>query len=145
MARPQPPSWLIRGFSVWHRAVLRLTGGRLVNRFRGGKILLLTTTGRRTGKQRTWPLLYLDDGDGFVVVGSNGGHDHDPAWVLNLEANPAATVAIAGRDVPVRARTAQGAERAEWWKRFVAAYEGYADYEQATEREIPVVLLEPAP
>ncbi|MGH9024999.1 MAG: nitroreductase family deazaflavin-dependent oxidoreductase, partial [Acidimicrobiia bacterium] len=123
--------------------MLRLTGGRVLNRFRGGKILLLTSTGRRTGNLRTWPLLYLDDGDGFVVVGSNGGHDHDPAWCLNLRAEPAASVDVEGKKVAVRARFARGAERAEWWDRFIAAYVGYADYQGATDREIPVVMLEP--
>jgi F420H(2)-dependent quinone reductase len=143
MAPVQPPTWFIRGFSAWHRGVLWLTGGRFLNRYRGGKILLLTTTGRKTGKKRTWPLLYLDNGDGFVVVGSNGGHDHDPAWCLNLRADPAATVEVAHREVAVRARFASGVERAEWWTRLVAANDGYADYERATEREIPVVLLDP--
>lgn len=123
--------------------MLRLTGGRILNRFRGGRILLLTSKGRRTGQERTWPLLYLDDGDGFVVVGSNGGHDHDPAWCLNLRADSAASVEVEGRKVPVRARFATGTERAGWWDRFVAAYDGYADYERATDREIPVVMLEP--
>ena len=143
MARTRPPSWLVRGFSAWHRGMLWLSRGRFLNRFRGGKILLLTTIGRKTGKSRTWPLLYLDDGDGFVVVGSNGGHDHDPAWCFNLRAKPDGMVGVDGRDVKVRARFATGTERADWWKKFVAAYDGYADYERATDREIPVVMLEP--
>jgi deazaflavin-dependent oxidoreductase (nitroreductase family) len=124
--------------------MLRLTGGRLLNSFRGGRILLLTTTGRRTGTARTWPLLYLADGDGFVVVGSNGGHDHDPAWCHNLRADPSASVEVEGRRIRVRARFATGTERTAWWDRFVEAYDGYADYERATDREIPVVILERA-
>jgi deazaflavin-dependent oxidoreductase (nitroreductase family) len=122
--------------------MLQLTGGRLLNRFRGGRILLLTTTGRRTGTPRTWPLLYLADGDGYVVVGSNGGHDHDPAWCLNLRADPAASVEVEGTRIPVRARFVTGTERTAWWGRFVDAYDGYADYERATDREIPVVVLQ---
>ena len=143
MARARPPDWFVRAFSAWHRGVLWISRGRLLNRYRGGKILLLTTIGRKTGKARTWPLLYLDEGDGFVVVGSNGGDDRDPAWVLNLKADSTAMVSVEGRDVKVRARTATGTERSEWWEKFVAANDGYADYARATDREIPVVMLEP--
>jgi deazaflavin-dependent oxidoreductase (nitroreductase family) len=111
-------------------------------------MILLTTTGRKTGKPRTWPLLALDRGNGggagWVITGSNGGHDHHPAWYLNLLADPDATVTVDGKDVAVRARVADDAERAEQYPRFVAVVPGYADYERATSRVIPVVFLEPA-
>jgi deazaflavin-dependent oxidoreductase (nitroreductase family) len=109
-------------------------------------MILLTTTGRKTGKPRTWPLLALepdDDGAGWVVTGSNGGHDQHPAWYLNLLADPNATVTVGGREVAVRARVAGDAERAVEYPRFVAVVPGYADYERATTRVIPVVFLEP--
>jgi deazaflavin-dependent oxidoreductase (nitroreductase family) len=79
-----------------------------------------------------------------VVTGSNGGHDQHPAWYLNLVAHPDATVTVGGRDVAVRARVADDAERAEQYPRFVAVVPGYADYERVTTRVIPVVFLEPA-
>jgi deazaflavin-dependent oxidoreductase (nitroreductase family) len=128
--------------------MLRLSGGRLLSRVKGEPMILLTTTGRKTGKPRTWPLLALDHADdggaGWVVTGSNGGHDHHPAWYLNLLADPNATVTVGGHEVPVRARVADDAERSAQYPRFVAVVQGYADYEAATTRVIPVVFLEPA-
>jgi deazaflavin-dependent oxidoreductase (nitroreductase family) len=126
-----------------HRVSVRASGGRLGTKFRGQPLILLTTTGRRTGKQRTWLLVALPAGDGWVVAASNGGHDQHPAWYLNLQASPEATVQIGRRTVPVRARDASDAERAEQWPRFVDTLSTYADYEDVTDRVIPVVLLEP--
>jgi deazaflavin-dependent oxidoreductase (nitroreductase family) len=129
--------------SSFHRNMLRLSGGRFLSRVKGEPMILLTTTGRKTGKPRTWPLLALHDDDRWVVTGSNGGHDQHPGWYLNLVANPAATVTEGGHDTPVRARVADDVERAEQYPRFVAVVAGYADYERATTRTIPVVFLEP--
>ena len=123
--------------------MLQLSHGRFLSQHKGEPMILLTTTGRKTGKVRTWPLLALRHGDGWVVTASNGGHDHHPAWYLNLVANPDATVGEGGRATAVRARVADDAERAELYPRFVALVHGYADYEQATTRVIPVVFLEP--
>jgi deazaflavin-dependent oxidoreductase (nitroreductase family) len=123
--------------------MLRLSGGRFLASHRGEPMILLTTTGRKTGKSRTWPLMALRDGDGWIVTGSNGGHDQHPGWYLNLLAKPEATVTAGGRDVPVRARVADDAECAALYPRFVALVPGYADYERATTRVIPVVFLEP--
>ena len=106
-------------------------------------MILLTTTGRKTGKPRTWPLTGLRTGAGWAVAGSNGGHDHHPAWYLNLVANPDANVTEGRRTVPVRARIAESAERDEQYQRFVDYLPGYADYAAATTRTIPVVFLEP--
>ena len=108
-------------------------------------MILLTTTGRKSGKLRTWPLTGLRTGDGWAVAGSNGGHDHHPAWYLNLVANPAATVTEGRRTVPVRARIAEGAERDAQYQRFVDYIDSYAAYAAATTRVIPVVFLEPTP
>lgn len=106
-------------------------------------MILLTTTGRKTGKPRTWPLTGLREGDGWVVAASNGGHDHHPAWYLNLVADPDAVVRDGRRSVPVRARVAEGAERDAQYQRFVDYLRVYADYATATDRQIPVVFLEP--
>jgi deazaflavin-dependent oxidoreductase (nitroreductase family) len=139
----QLPPAIIRGFSAVHRAIFRATRGRLFNKFRGGEMLLLTTTGRKTGEARTWPLLYLKDGPKMYLAASNGGHHRHPAWYLNLEAKPEATIELKGRTVAVRARILEGAERDEHYGRFKQAFSGYAAYEQATERVIPVVELTP--
>jgi deazaflavin-dependent oxidoreductase (nitroreductase family) len=125
-----------------------MTGGRAGTKFRGQPLILLTTTGRKTGKARTWPLVGLPiDADhperGWVVAASHGGHDEHPAWYLNLQADPIATVHERDREQRVRAREATPAERDEHWQRFVELLDTYGEYQEATERRIPVVLLEP--
>jgi deazaflavin-dependent oxidoreductase (nitroreductase family) len=137
-----------KGFSALHRSVVQLTGGRAGMKFRGQPVIMLTTKGRKTGKDRTWPLLGLPiDADhperGWVIVGSNGGHDDHPAWYLNLRADPNASVQAGTETRRVRARDATPAERAEHWPRFVETLDTYGEYQEATDREIPVVLLEP--
>jgi F420H(2)-dependent quinone reductase len=144
VAVTQLPTWFTRRVSSFHRNMLQLSRGRFLGTHKGEPMILLTTTGRKTGKTRTWPLMALRNGDGWVVTGSNGGHDRHPAWYLNLLANPQATVRDGGRDTSVRARVADDAERAELYPRFVALVHGYADYERATARVIPVVFLEPS-
>ncbi len=127
-----------------HRASLRGSGGRLGAKFRGQPLILLTTTGRQTGREPTWPLVGLPARDGWVVAASNAGHDQHPAWYLNLQANPQPWCG-GGRTVRVRARDASAAERAEQWPRFVDTLSTDSENEDATDRVIPVVPLEPAP
>lgn len=107
-------------------------------------VLLLTTTGRRTGRPHRVGLTYLPHGSGFAVVGSNGGAPNHPDWILNLKAYPQATVQIGAARAAVRAREAAGQERDDLWRRTVAAYPGYAAYRQRTRRTIPIVVLEPS-
>ncbi|TCJ15954.1 nitroreductase family deazaflavin-dependent oxidoreductase [Rubrobacter taiwanensis] len=133
----------LRLASDLHTLVYRLTGGRVAGRFRGGGILLLTTTGRKSGKRRTAPLLYVPDGDALVVVASKGGAPNHPAWWLNLRANPEAEVEVSGRKLRVRATEATGPERGRLWQKAVEAYPPYEDYQKKTSREIPVVVLHP--
>ncbi len=135
----------VRRWSKLHGAVFKLTRGRLGRRLVENDILLLTTTGRRTGKAHTVPLLYLRDGDRYVVIASYGGRPHHPEWYRNLVADPQVTVTLPGRTEQMRARTATAEERAGWWPRIVDAYQGYAAYQSRTDREIPVVFLEPDP
>ncbi len=104
---------------------------------------LLTTTGRRTGKRHTVPLLYLRDGASVVVIASYGGRRHHPQWYQNLVAEPAAELQILDKRLQVTARTAGAAERAQWWPRIVTAYSDYAVYQSRTDREIPIVFLTP--
>lgn len=131
--------------TLWrvHRWAYRATGGRLGGRLVGMPVLLLTTTGRRTGRPRSTNLTYLAYGRGFVVIGSSGGAAAHPDWVRNLRARPYAAVQIRTRHLRVRAREATGAERRTLWTRAVQAYPGYAVYQSRTRRMIPVVVLEP--
>lgn len=134
--------------NVW---VYRRTNGRLGGTWRVGaafrkpvELALLTHTGRKSGRELTNPLLYLSDGDRIVFVASSGGLPKDPQWYRNLVADPACTVQVRDRVQPMRARTATPAERAELWPRLVALYADFDSYQSWTEREIPVVICEPA-
>jgi len=135
---------LLTALSRAHVALFRASGGRLGGRIAGGApVLLLTTTGRKSGKQRTTPLLYLADGDRYVVIASVGGAPKHPAWYLNLRDNPSATIEVGRRKLAVTATTASAEERARLWPLAVQIYAGYADYQAKTSREIPVVILAP--
>lgn len=127
-----------------HPWLYRKSGGRLLGKLVGMKVLLLTTTGAKSGAQRTTALTYLDAGGAYVVIGSFLGEPRHPAWVHNLRANPRATVQVGARKVPVTAREARGEERARLWQRLVALQPDYRAYESRTDREIPVVVLEPS-
>lgn len=131
----------IKAMGRAHRLVYRASGGRVLGRVAGMPVLLLTTTGRRTGTARTTPLTYFRDGDDLLVVGSNGGEERAPGWLLNLRAHPEATVTIGSERHEVTARTAGAEERARLWPAIVATYPGYAAYERRTTRPIPVVVL----
>jgi deazaflavin-dependent oxidoreductase (nitroreductase family) len=147
VARGRPYNAAIAAPQKWatkiHASLFRATGGKVGGRLVGSPVLLLVTTGRKSGLQRTTPLLYLDDGDHHVIVASNGGAAKHPVWWLNLRANPEATVEIGGRKTRVRATEAQGEERARLWRRLVLMYGPYESYRKKTDREIPVILLEP--
>ena len=106
-------------------------------------ILLLTATGRRSSKRRTVPLGYLRDGPDYVLIGSNAGQDEHPAWILNLRANPQATVRIGRARVPVVAEEAESDRRSRLWAQLVRQAPIYEGYRKRTARKIPVVILEP--
>ena len=120
----------------------RSNGGKAGGPFAGAPILLLTTTGAKTGKQRTNPLAYLPDGERVVVFASKAGAPTNPDWYHNLVAQPDVTIEVDGETRPVRARVTQGAERDELFSRQKQAMPGFADYEAKTDRVIPVVALE---
>jgi deazaflavin-dependent oxidoreductase (nitroreductase family) len=126
-----------------HASVFRATGGRIGGRMVGSPVLLLVTTGRKSGQKRTTVLLYLEDGGRYVIVASNGGTAAHPVWWLNLQADPEATVEIGGHKIHVRATEARGEEKARLWQRLIRMYPSYEDYQKRTDREIPVVILEP--
>jgi deazaflavin-dependent oxidoreductase (nitroreductase family) len=106
-------------------------------------ILLLNTVGRKSGKKRTTPLLYVMDGEEFVLIASKGGSPTHPAWYLNLMANPEVTVEVGDREVRARAEEVSGAEKTRLWQKMVEMYPTYDDYQTRTEREIPLLILRP--
>ena len=134
---------MIKTVSAVHEFWYRLTGGILGGSMMGRPILLLTTTGRKTGTRRTTPLMYLKDGENLVVIASNGGNPRHPAWWLNLEQNPQAEVQMRGEKRRVTAEEATGEERERLWRAVVEVYSGYEGYQKTTERQIPVVILRP--
>ena len=131
----------IRAMGRSHRVLYRLSRGRLLGRVAGMPVLLLTTTGRRSGRARTTPLTYFELGDDLVVVASNGGEDSAPSWWRNLCDEPRASVTRGTRTEPVVARPATVEERAQLWPLITATHAGYAEYARRTTRPIPVVVL----
>ncbi len=142
-----PPRWFVRGAWSVDRALYRFTGGRLsLARLRTGllwKTMRLTTTGRRSGQPRSVLLAYLDDGPNLVTLAMNGWADPEPAWWLNLQANPDATVEHDGRTSPVRGRAAAGQERERLWARWRDSNRALDSYAALRSRETAVVVLEP--
>jgi len=126
-----------------HSSIFRATDGKIGGTLAGGPVLLLVTTGRKTGQRRTTPLLYLMDGDRYVIVASNGGAPKDPVWWLNLKANPEATVEVGDRTLRVCAEAASPEEKARLWPGLVKMYGGYEGYQRKTDRTIPVAILHP--
>jgi deazaflavin-dependent oxidoreductase (nitroreductase family) len=126
-----------------HPHLYRWSGGRIGGRLQGLPVLLLTTTGRKSGTARTSALSYLPSGDAYVVVASFLGEPRHPAWLLNLRAMPDAEVQVGSRRVRVRAREAEGTERERLWSEVVAKNPDYAEYQSRTERRIPIVVLAP--
>jgi F420H(2)-dependent quinone reductase len=122
----------------------RLSGGRIGGKVGRAPVLLLTSTGRKSGQLRTAPVVYLADGDNVVLINTNAGNAKVPAWSLNLEANPEAEVELGRERRRVRARVAEGEERADLWRRHNVQYAGFDDYDAKLEREPKVFVLEPA-
>jgi deazaflavin-dependent oxidoreductase (nitroreductase family) len=130
-----------------HRVVMRLSLGRLGWQGAGMPVVELTTIGRKSGQPRTVLLTSpYQEGDTVVIVGSRGGDDIDPLWVGNIKANPNVDVAMGGKaKKPMSARVASADERARLWPLVIKDHKNYADYQSKTQREIPLVLLEPKP
>jgi deazaflavin-dependent oxidoreductase (nitroreductase family) len=135
----------VRWMTGWHQLVFSLSNGLLLNRIFGMPVVMLTTTGRKSGKQRTTMLASpVQEGDAVVLVASYGGDDRHPTWFLNLRSNPDVELMMLGQRRRMRARIASKTEKAELWPRVTAAYGDYAHYQRNTERDIPLVLLEPS-
>lgn len=133
---------LITDGNVW---LLRVTGGRLGNSFLGVPVLLLTTVGRKSGQIRTQPLYYLDDGEQVLLVASNAGTERDPAWLLNLQANPQVTVSMNGTDKRMSGRVVPPEEKDELWPKLTTMFPKWQMMEDRSQRSFKVVILEPVP
>lgn len=127
--------------AVW---LYRLTGGAIGGKMKGSPVLLLSTTGRKSGQTRTRPLVYQRDGERIVVIASFAGSDKHPAWFVNLRSTPKAVVELGRERIEVTASEAEGAERERLWAMMATAYPDYNTYLTRTSRTIPVVVLEPA-
>jgi F420H(2)-dependent quinone reductase len=135
----------LRVASALNVLIYRLSHGKLLGRFpSGAPVCLLTTNGRKSGRSRTVPLLYLADGNDFIVVASQGGRPQHPSWYFNLEANPYGELTTGSRRLTVAARQVSEEEKAQLWPRLVEIYPRYQDYQRRTTRLIPVVRLSPA-
>jgi deazaflavin-dependent oxidoreductase (nitroreductase family) len=127
-----------------HARLYRRTGGRFVPKWFGAPVMVLETVGRKSGKPRATPVLHLRDGDRLVVMASNAGHHRTPAWWLNLREAGEGVAVIAGERTRVRPRIPEGEERERLWEGFKRMYPAAEDYLGFTDREIPLVVLEPA-
>lgn len=132
-----------QSFGTFHNAVYRMSHGRLMGTINRTPVLLLTTTGRRTGEARTVPLVYFEQDGSYIVAASNAGH-WEPAWYLNLVANPTVRVEVGNLKFDARARVATGEERAELWAKMESHHPSFANYPVMRGIDIPMVTLEPA-
>lgn len=132
---------------IWmaiHVGLYRLSKGRIGGTMGRSKVLLLTTTGRKSGKARTVPVGAFDRQGGWVVVASNNGQPAHPAWYLNLKSQPRVSVQVLDKVMPVTAEVLTGQARAQAWQQVIATAPSYGHYEKRTAREIPLVLLRPS-
>lgn len=120
----------------------RANGGKVGGRFANRTLLLLTTTGAKSGQTRTNPVAYTTDGDHFVIIASKGGAPTNPDWYYNLKANPEVTVELGREQFEARATIAEGAERDRLFNQMAEIMPGFADYQRNTDRKIPVIVLE---
>jgi deazaflavin-dependent oxidoreductase (nitroreductase family) len=135
---------ILRRLMQGHTALYRLSGGRIGHRVPGAPpMLLLDHVGAKSGAKRTSPLVYVRDGEDLVLVASKGGYPKNPAWFHNLKAHPDTEVQVGSERQQVHARVADAEEHKRLWPKALQVYSGYADYQKRTEREIPLVILEP--
>ena len=135
----------IRVFVGAHRRILAASSGRILGRLGGHPLMILTTTGRKTGRPRSTPVIGIADGQNWLVVASNGGAASQPLWVRNIAACPEVTVRQGQRTAAFSARILPDGERANWWPRLCVAYPAYARMQAKTDRPLPVIALERAP
>jgi deazaflavin-dependent oxidoreductase (nitroreductase family) len=135
---------LLRRLMGGHTVAYRATRGVVGHRVPGlPPMLLLDHVGAKSGQKRTTPLVYTREGNQLLLVASKGGHPKNPAWFHNLKANPDTSVQVGSERRPVRARVARPEERGRLWDKAVSTYSGFDDYRRRTDREIPLIVLEP--
>jgi deazaflavin-dependent oxidoreductase (nitroreductase family) len=134
---------VIRIVTDLHIGVYRMSKGKLVNRIANLPLLLITTYGRKSGKARTSPIVYIQEGQSYLVAASAGGMDWHPDWYLNMKQRPEARIEIGGKAFEVRAEITTGEERTRLYEKFKAASDNFVKYEASTSRVIPVVRLTP--
>ena len=134
---------LFRVFVRLQVAIFRATNGRALSSIRGMPILLLTSVGRKTGQRRTTALMYIRDGDDYVITASNSGGDRHPAWFHNLQASPLVEIEVPGKRLQASASVATPAERERLWPELVRQAPFFDGYRRSTSRSIPMVLLKP--
>ena len=134
----------LRWIGKLNTPLYRLSRGRIGGKVGRAPVLLLTTTGRKSGQLRTCPVVYIEDEGRFVIINTNAGNAPAPAWSFNLRANPEAEVEVGSRKHPVRARIAEGEERADLWRKHNIQYSGFDEYAEKLDREIAVFVLDPA-
>jgi deazaflavin-dependent oxidoreductase (nitroreductase family) len=140
-----PSEFVLKNMNRVHRAMMAVTGGRVGWTMAKMPVIELTTTGRKSGQERSTMLTTpWRDGDQMAIVASAGGNDQPPAWYLNLEADPDVTIRDADGSRAMSARITAGDERAELWETISTQYTNYADYQKKTDREIPIVILAPS-
>jgi len=131
-------------FAIWiYASLYRLTNGKIGGTIVGLKVLLLSTTGRKTGKQRTKPLCYFEEGPDYVIIASNGGADKHPEWFLNLKSDPNVKVRIEETEFSARAEVSDPKTRQRLWQKLISLSPYYIKYEKRTKRQIPMILLHP--
>jgi deazaflavin-dependent oxidoreductase (nitroreductase family) len=129
-------------FSLWN-VLYRASSGRIGGKMGRVEVLLLTTTGRKSGKKRTFPLNYIRDGSAYVIAASAGGADKNPGWFFNVRSNPQSLIQVREKQIKVTAEVARPEKRSELWARLVELAPNFAGYEKRTGREIPMVILRP--
>jgi deazaflavin-dependent oxidoreductase (nitroreductase family) len=134
---------VIGAFGRFNSWIYKLSSGRLMSKFGGGEVCVVTMTGAKTGKVRDIPLMYVPHGDGVLLVASLGGAPKHPTWYYNLVANPDIDVLVKGRTMKLTARRATPEEKVQLWGTCCKYYPPYDEYQQRTERDIPVFICEP--
>ena len=135
--------WFFRQFKRIQVYFYRRSGGKRMGHLRGMPILILTTVGRKTGKERITPVMYTRDGSNYVVTASNNGADEYPAWFLNMKSNPRITIEVDDKRESVIARQASVEEQSRLWPQLVEKAPFFEGYKKRAKREIPMVILEP--
>ena len=134
-------NWILRQFMRFQVYMYRRSGGKRMGHLRGMPVLLLTTVGRKTGKERVTPVMYLRDGDNYVVTASNNGRDKQPSWLLNLKAHPQTKIEVDGITRSVMAQQASVEEKGRLWPQLVERAPFFEGYQRSTKRDIPMVIL----